>query len=462
MRVGSALGAIAAADCARHDGGPKRMFSAPGSRVDGRRVEKEREESRPLDGEVRGESPHVGDRARMIEEPIESLEQPPTRHGEPVGRHVSAERAIAQRQGLLQYIADGEAEAGARVIGVELPSPPQQMCKTRLMERAGKAAIRRPPIADDDAREAPAEHTGRFRIAAAGLDPIDRRVRRRHGPQPVQASGDFPAGFIGGHDRTAANPLAQRGIGRARLPGGSVHRVHQSTARDRQTVLLLEQRGDLPEREPELLIEDDGERDRLRAELRARRAQRVRGLQRMAPLHPALAHATLADLDAKRPDDDARHRQCFLILHRHARLADRPTTVRTVVGQRRVVGLIDPARSAATSLASVLGASFATRPAGMRRDPFRERSRVPMRRAPSLVQLPLQPLDCSTQSLALTPELLVLALQLITLASQPIALALGPLRAFAPLVDLPRALIVGTRHTEVMPEARTKYRTIRL
>ena len=52
----------------------------------------------------------------------------------------------------------------------------------------------------------------------------------------------------------------------------------------------------------------------------------------------------------------------------------------------------------------------------------------------------------------------MLALQLITLALQPIALALSTLRAFAPLLDLPRPLIVGVRHIEVMPEARKKYK----
>jgi hypothetical protein len=94
----------------------------------------------------------------------------------------------------------------------------------------------------------------------------------------------------------------------------------------------------------------------------------------------------------------------------------------------------------------------------MRRELFREWGRLAMRCTPSVIQLPLQPLDFSTQSLALTLELLVLALQLITLALQPIALAFGPLGALAPVVDLSRELIVGIRHTEVMPEARQLYK----
>jgi hypothetical protein len=94
----------------------------------------------------------------------------------------------------------------------------------------------------------------------------------------------------------------------------------------------------------------------------------------------------------------------------------------------------------------------------MRREPFREWRRLAMRCAPRVVQLPLQPLDFSTQSLALPLELFVLALQLITLALQPIALAFGPLGALTPVVDLSRELIVDIRHTEVMPEARKLYK----
>lgn len=56
--------------------------------------------------------------------------------------------------------------------------------------------------------------------------------------------------------------------------------------------------------------------------------------------------------------------------------------------------------------------------------------------------LPLQSLDFPTQSLAFTLELL----------------ALGVLRPFAPLVDPTRELTIGVRHTEVMPEARNKYK----
>jgi hypothetical protein len=470
LRVSAALGAIATTDFARHNRRPERMFSAPVGRVDSQRIEEKREEGWPLDGQMRREAPHVGDRTRMIEEPIESLDQSPTRHSKAVDRDVSVAIAIAQRQCLLQQISNGHAEGGTWVIGAELPGTPQQMGQTCLMEGTVKAAIRRPPIADDDPCEAPAEQPRRFGISAAILDAIDRGVRRRRGPQPMQVSGDLPPGFIRRHDRTAANPLAQRGIGRPRLAGGTVHRVHHPTARNQQAVLLPKQRGDLPKREPELLIEHDREGDRLRPELRARRAQRVGGLQRVASLHAAPAHPTRADVNPKRPDDDPRHRQFFLILHCHPGRVDRSATVRAVVGQRRVVPLIDPAWAAAPTFAAVPCARFAPWPTRMRGESSGEGRRLTMRRPAGFIELALQ-------SLVITPQAVVLALQPIMLALQPLPfvfelLALTtqritfPFRAFgtfAKFIDLGRMLIAVFAprrlwHIDVMPEARKLYK----
>jgi glycosyltransferase involved in cell wall biosynthesis len=49
------------------DGGPQPLLGAPIGRVDRGGVKEEREERGPFDSEMDGESPHVGDRARMIE-----------------------------------------------------------------------------------------------------------------------------------------------------------------------------------------------------------------------------------------------------------------------------------------------------------------------------------------------------------------------------------------------------------
>ena len=181
-----------------------------------------------------------------------------------------------------------------------------------------------------------------------------------------------------------------------------MHGVHQPTPRDRQPVLLLKQRGDLPEGEPQLFVEDDRERDRLRAELRARRAKCVGGLQRMAALHPPLARATLTDMNPKRPHDDARHRQFLLILQRHPRLANGPAALGTLAGQWRFVGLIDAARPAPTRFHPIVRSWFAARSPGVPRERLREWSRLPARRAARLVKLPFQSVIFSAESISFT------------------------------------------------------------
>jgi hypothetical protein len=399
--------------------------------------------------------------------------------GQPSGRQLvehDAQRpnvTACNRRFSLQHLgrhADGDTEAGARVVGGQLPRPPQQMRQTRLMERAVKAPIRRPPIADDDAREAPAEQPRCLRIAAASLDAVDRRVRRRHRPQPVQPSGNFPPGFIGGYNGTAANLLAQGGIGRARLPGGPVSRVHQSAARDRQPVLLLKQRGDLSEREPELLIEDDGERDCLRAELHTGRAQGVGGLQRMAPLHAAPTCLTAADGHAKRTDEDAGLWKFFLILHRHAGLPHGPATPRTLTRQLRLVVFVDPPRSTAVSLHAIAAPRFPSRATWVRHGWFSEWRSLSVRRTAGFIELALQPLVSMTQLIVITLETVMLALQALTvvfellaLTTQRITLPFGAFDAFAEFIDLGPMLIVvfapgRVWHIDVMPEARKRYK----
>jgi hypothetical protein len=463
LRLGATRRAVAAADLAGHDRRPERMFRAPVGRIDRSGVEEKGEERRPLDREVCRESLDVGDRPGVIEMRIEALEQPTARHGKPMRRNAAVQIPVAEPERLLQDRAHGRDEDGTRVIGVEEPTSSQQMGETALMEGAREAAIGRPPVAHNDAGKRAAEQTGSFRIAAPSLNPIDGCVPRGDGPEPVQPTGDLPTRFIGCHNGAAADLVAQRSIGRPRLPGRTVHGVHQTAARDGQAVLLMKECGDLPEREPELFIEDDGEGDRLRAELDAGGAQRVGGLQGMAPLHPTRARATVADVNPERSDDDARHRQFFLILQRPPRLADRPATVWALVRQRRLVGFVDATRTAAPGLRPILRAGFASRSPGMRGKRLRERRRLTMRGPACLVQLTLQPLDFSMQALALALQSFVLSSQPLLFALRSIALALRTFGALTQFVDLARPLIVISacrqlRHAAFMPDSRKKYK----
>lgn len=407
-----------------------------------------REEGGPLDREMCGKAAHVGQSSGMIEVTIEVLEQAAARHGESVRRHPAVEIPVAKREGALQNVPHERHEERPRMIGLQQPTPPQQMRQTGLMDRVCEAAIRRPPVADDHAGERPAEQSHRFRIATTGLDAIDRGVRRRDRPEPVQTAGDFPAGFIRRHHRAAANLVAERDVRGPCLPRGAMHSVHQAAARDGQAVLLAKQGRDLAEREPELFIEDDGERDRLRAKLDTGGTQRVGGLQRMTALHTALARPAVADMNAKRAHDDAWDREFFLTLKGDPRLAHRATTRRTATRQRRLVGFVNPSWTPAMRLHAIAGARLPTGRARVRRQRFRERRGLTVAPPPCLIQLTLDPLEFTAEPFVLT--------------LQPIALALRALGALAPLVDLARLSIAVVacrrlRHVKVMPDSRKKY-----
>lgn len=58
------------------------------------------------------------------------------------------------------------------------------------------------------------------------------------------------SGFVGGDDRTAADRLAQCGVGRRRLARGPMQRVDQAAGRDVQAEALAEPRPDLAKGRP--------------------------------------------------------------------------------------------------------------------------------------------------------------------------------------------------------------------
>ena len=291
------------------------------------------------------------------------------------------------------------------------------------MESLCEAAIRRPAIADDNAREVTAQQDLGFGIAAALLNGIDRRLRGRDGPEPLQAAGDFPAGFVRRHDGAASNLLAQGGIGRPRLSRRAMHGVHQPAGRDSQAVLLTQERRDFAEREAQLFVEDHRERDGLRPELDAGSTQRIRRLQRMPALHAPATSPALAHVHAKRADHDSRDGQFFLELRRDTRLADGARTLRTARGQRGVVRFIHSPWPLSVGLDAIVPAGFsagATRVAGQR---LRKRGGLSVRGATGLLQLPLQ-------AIVVSPQPIALPFDAFEFAAQAILFALRTLGAF--------------------------------
>ena len=82
--------------------------------------------------------------------------------------------------------------------------------------------------------------------------------------------------------------------------------MHQPTPRDGEAVPLPQERHDCAERESELFVEHDDQRDHLPAELRGGRADRVRRLQGMPPLDAMAASIAAADIDVTLADRHAR------------------------------------------------------------------------------------------------------------------------------------------------------------
>lgn len=327
------------------------------------------------------------------------------------------------------------------------------MSKTRLMRRRAKAPIRRPAIAHEHAREVATQHRGGLLKAAARLNAIDRRPRRGVRPQPGEQARDLPARLIRTHLRTAAHLRAQVLIRGARLPRRPMDRLDEAATRDVHAIELLEQRRDLAERQAQLFIEHDNQRDELGPEVDGRRAERIRGLPRVPALHAAPAVVTPADVHRELAHDDPADGNFFLILRRGPGLAHRPLTRRTVAGQWRVIAFINAPRPPAVRLRAIASARLATGASRTRFQRLGERCRLPEAGAPRRLKVALQPINPSLQ-----PH--PLALELFVLLPQRLALALRALRALAPtaIVAMIRKRF-RARHAAVMPEFLARYKS---
>jgi hypothetical protein len=202
-----------------------------------------------------------------------------------------------------------------------------------------------------------------------------------------------------------------------------VERLHEPAGRDGQPEALAEQRGDLAEREAQLLIEHDRERDGVGAELRGGGAEGIRGLQRMSALDAVSASPALSYGNVKRPHAGPHHRQIFLILHRVPRQGHGATARRTGRRQRGVVRLIDVGGRGAMAPTPVCHAGFPSGAARWtRRGATRKGRGLAMQRTPRIIELVFEPVD--------------LPLQLVPLLAIPVAVLIGPLMLASQSLDL--------------------------
>jgi hypothetical protein len=448
LTLGAGPGTISATDFARHNRGPDRVFGAPVRRVN-RRIKQEGPDGREFALEMRGETLDVRHATRSVQAFGEAGDELPSDDGQSMRGDDTGVVAVADGERLLQDRLHVGGEGGVRVIGGDQSTPTQEMGETGLMSGGRELPVRRPAIAHQHAGKVRTEHRRGFLKAAAGLNAIDRRVRRRKGPQPLQSSRDLPAGFIWTDHWTAADPCTQRVICRGRLARRAMDGVHQAAARHGQPKELLQQGRDLAERQPELLVEDHHQRDHLRAELCRRSANRIRRLQRMAPLHTPTASVAPADVQIKLPDDDARDRQLFLVLRGDGRFDDQTGAGRTLRRERHVVSLVDLGRNPPTGFRAVRATRLPSRTFRMRLQRFCEGGGLPESRPACVIELPFEMINLLTEALIFS--------------AQSIALALRLLRSLAPVSVVRLAIsVVGLRplrHAAVMPEFAAEYKT---
>jgi len=206
----------------------------------------------------------------------------------------------------------------------DLAAASNQMRKAGLMRRAIELPIRRPAVAHEDATDLGAKHRRRFVKPAPVLNGVDDDARGRKDPQPPEPPPDFPTRFIRTDDRTAADLIAQCRIGWRRVARGPMERVGHATGPHAQPEPVAQQRRDLAVREAEVCVEQHDQRDGVRPQMRARGAERVSRLQRVAALHPPATAAAAPDMHVELTHMRPHHGEIFLNLGRYARFDQPP------------------------------------------------------------------------------------------------------------------------------------------
>lgn len=457
LGLGAAGGAIAAADLAGNDGGTQGVFGAPVGGVDRVGVEEKGEDRRKFDGQMRGEMAGDATGARPFDQGIELILEMAAGHGETVTREGPPAIAIADVQRMLEYPLDVRREVKLAVIAHQQATTPEQMRETGLMQGRVEAAIGRPTVADERAGELRPQDRGGLFVASPRQNGVDGRVRGRERPEPLQPAADFPAGLIGGDHVAAPDLGAQRLVGGTGPIGRAMQGVHEPARGDVQTKSVTKQRADFGERQAQLCMQDGGERDRLRAELRGRRAEGIRRLQGMAPLHATPTRVAAANLDRECAHDRAHGGEIFLILPRRAEAAQRPSTMRAGGRQRGVMAFVHVRGNGAMRFAAIGAARPPARTARRPRPGApRERGRLAVHFAPRVIELIFEAFDLLPQRVPFIAVAIPVPIRSLVLASQALDFALLPLQLRDQLFTR-RRVPLGL-HASVMPRSSTKYK----
>lgn len=102
--------------------------------------------------------------------------------------HRTLRMPVPQHQAGLEQLLDGQGKSGRRGRGDErqLPTAPEQVAQTALMEGVLEPIVRGPPVVEQHSRIRGADQRERLRVAAPGLNGVHRHVRGDGHVQPLQ------------------------------------------------------------------------------------------------------------------------------------------------------------------------------------------------------------------------------------------------------------------------------------
>ena len=258
-------------------------------------------------------------------------------------------------------------------------------------------------------------------------DPVDGDLPTHKRPQPRPSAADPPAGLITGDHRAGPHPLDQGLIGRLATPRGAGDGL-ADPARGDLKAEVAKQPGDLAGRHAQALAEPARQRHHPGTKLGAGRAQRIRGLRRVAGLHPAAACTAAADLDLVAGHQRPGGRQLLLILHRHPFHDQLAAAARTAPRQPHRHDLVDVLGRAPVGAGAIGRAGLAAGTLGVGDGvAFGERGGLALGRPAQRLHLTAQPLVDLLEPFAFGPQPLVLPTQPLAFGLQPLLLALQPL-----------------------------------
>ena len=114
-----------------------------------------------------------------------------TGHGGAMRRDDARDAPVADAERLLQGGLDARGERGAGMVACQVARAAQQVGHTGLMGGGGEATVWRPPVTDQHAGIVGPEDRRRLQEPPPRLNGIDRRLRRRKGPQPLPCPSTF-------------------------------------------------------------------------------------------------------------------------------------------------------------------------------------------------------------------------------------------------------------------------------